>query len=230
MGKTMTNRSGKILALKLKPLFTGLAMLATIAAVSPAAYALRNDDQRSSQSRNSADLRRIESIMAPLVQAADNPDRFAQINVQIVDDAKINAGTSGGGQFLVTTGLLRQFNDNELRGVLAHEIAHEDLGHPVKQQLVNAGLSIGVALLERVFPGSGNLTPVAGNIIAANYSRPQELAADRHAVTILNRAGYSKQTMIDALTRIIAVEGNSGGGFISTHPATDERIRALQQL
>lgn len=50
-------------------------------------------------------------------------------------------------------------------------------------------LNLGVALLERVFPGGGNLAPVAGNIIAASYSRPQELAADRHGVTILQRAG-----------------------------------------
>lgn len=214
----------------LKRFCAGIVALVAIAAVSPAVHAQRDNDQGSAQSRNSTDLRRVESLMAPLIRAADNPDRFAQINIQIVNDAKINAGTSGGGQFLVTTGLLRQFNDNELRGVLAHEIAHEDLGHPVKQQLVNVGLSLGAALLERVFPGSGNLTPVAGNIIAATYSRPQELAADRHAVTILNRAGYSKQTMIDALTRILDVEGDTGGGFLSTHPATDERIRALQQL
>lgn len=218
------------LASRLKHFCAGIVTMVAIAAISPAAYAQRDYDQRSAQSRNATELRRVESLMAPLIRVADHPDRFAQINLQIIDDVKVNAGTSGGGQFLVTTGLLRQFNDAELRGVLAHEIAHEDLGHVVKQQLVNVGLSIGAALLERVFPGSGNLAPVAGNIIAATYSRPQELAADRHAVTILQRAGYSKQTMIEALTRILDVEGNSGGGFLSTHPATDERIRALQQL
>lgn len=213
-----------------KALCAGVATLVAMATFTSTAYALRDYDQPSSRAQDNAQLRRIKTLMAPLVGAVDNPNRFARINIQIINDAKINAGTSGGGQFVVTTGLLRQFNDAELRGVLAHEIAHEDLGHPVKQQLVNVGLRLGVALLERVFPASGSLTPVAGNIIAASYSRPQELEADRHAVTLLRRAGYSKQTMVAALTRIVEVEGHNGGGFLSTHPAIDERIRELQQL
>jgi Zn-dependent protease with chaperone function len=36
--------------------------------------------------------------------------------------------------------------------------------------------------------------------------------------------------MIQSLTWILERQGNSGGGFLSTHPATDERIRALQKL
>jgi predicted Zn-dependent protease len=91
-------------------------------------------------------------------------------------------------------------------------------------------VGIGAALLEQVFPGSGALAPLAGNLIVGNYTRPQELEADRHAVTILRRAGYSKDVMIGALNWIMQVEGNSGGGFLSTHPATDERIRALRRL
>ena len=72
------------------------------------------------------------------------------------------------------------------------------------------------------------MAPIAGTLIASSYSRPQEFAADEHGVTILRRAGYSKDVMIRALTWIIQLQGNSGGGFLSTHPATDERIRALE--
>jgi predicted Zn-dependent protease len=46
----------------------------------------------------------------------------------------------------------------------------------------------------------------------------------------LRRAGYDKNVMIRSLNWIMRVEGNSGGGLLSTHPATDERIRALRQL
>jgi predicted Zn-dependent protease len=125
---------------------------------------------------------------------------------------------------------LQRANEEELRGVLAHEIAHDDLGHPAKMQLLGVGLGLGVALLENILPGSSKIAPIAGTLIASNYSRPQELEADRHAVTILRRAGYSKDVMIHTLTWIMRVEGNSGGGFLSTHPATDERIRALKRL
>jgi hypothetical protein len=114
----------------------------------------------------------------------------------------------------VTQGLLSQANDEELRGVLAHEIAHEDLGHPAKAQLVGAGVGIGVALLEQFFPGSSALAPLAGSLITNNYTRPMELEADRHAVTLLERAGYSKQTMIDTLSWLARHNGDSGGGFL----------------
>jgi Zn-dependent protease with chaperone function len=36
--------------------------------------------------------------------------------------------------------------------------------------------------------------------------------------------------MIRTLNWIMRTEGNNGGGFLSTHPATDERIRALRSL
>ena len=168
--------------------------------------------------------------MVPLLRATSHPERINQVSVKVVEDRSINAGSAGAGQFLVTTGLLRLANDEQLRGVLAHEIAHDDLGHPARMQLVGAGVSVGAALLEKVFPGSAMVAPIAGTLITSSYSRPQEFEADRHAVTILRRAGYSKEVMIRSLSWIMQVEGNNGGGILSTHPATDERIRALRRL
>ncbi len=204
--------------------------IALLLAMGAPAHALRDRDRGSRRWDGERELARLKRIMVPLVRAANRAGRLDEIRVKIVDDPSINAGSAGGGEFLVTTGLLRQANDDQLRGILAHEIAHDDLGHPVKMQLVGAGLSIGAALLEKVFPGSGTVAPIAGTLIASSYSRPQELEADKHAVTILRRAGYSKEVMIRALTWIMQVQGNSGGGLLSTHPATDERIRALRRL
>ena len=193
------------------------------------AYA-RRDRETGRQPSGERDLERLRRIMMPLVRATNHPERLNEISIKIVDDSNINAGSSGGGEFFITTALLERANDEQLRGILAHEIAHDDLGHPVKMQLVETGVGIGAALLEKVFPGSTAVAPIAGTLIASSYSRPQELEADRHGVTILRRAGYSKEVMIRALTWIMQVQGNSGGGFLSTHPATDERIQALKQL
>jgi predicted Zn-dependent protease len=57
-----------------------------------------------------------------------------------------------------------------------------------------------------------------------------ELAADRHAITLLQRAGYSKNTMINTLTWLMQRNGDTGGGIFATHPATSERIHALQAM
>jgi predicted Zn-dependent protease len=206
-----------------------LITMLVIGAVSPPLYALR-DRGRDSSDDGKRDYERLSRIMIPLVRASNNARRTNEVSVQIVNDPSINAGSAGGSRFVVTTGLLRRANDDQLRGVLAHEIAHDDLGHPAKMQVLGVGLNLGAVLLEKLVPGSSNFAPIAGSLIASSYSRPQELEADRHAVTILRRAGYDKNVMIRALDWIMRVEGNSGGGILSTHPATDERIRALQRM
>ena len=58
----------------------------------------------------------------------------------------------------MTTGLLAKANDDQLRAILAHEVAHADLGHVAETQTVATGLGIGVMLLEQIIPGSSALT------------------------------------------------------------------------
>lgn len=147
----------------------------------------------------------------------------------VIEDANINAANAGGGVFYVTTGLLQKANDEQLRGILAHEIAHDDLGHVARAQVLGVGLNLGVILLEQIIPGSSTITPIAGELVARAHSRSEELAADRHAVEILQRAGYSKDVMIDTLAWVMRSSQGSGGGFLSTHPATEDRIAALQK-
>jgi predicted Zn-dependent protease len=172
---------------------------------------------------------RVYRIMTPLLVAMDHPKSPKDVYIGIVDDPQINAANAGGGQFYLTTGLLQKASDDQLRGILAHEIAHEDLGHVAKLQTLGAGLGLGVVLLEQLLPGSSAVTPIAGNLIARGYSRSEEYAADRHGVTILNRAGYSKDVMINALNWVSRDSGG-GGGFLSTHPATEDRIQELKKL
>jgi len=212
-------------------LLAATTALISLAVVVDAASFKENSSERREYpaARDDAQMARLRAVMLPLVRVTRKRISPNQIRVSIVDDQTINAATGGNGQYFVTTGLLNRATDDQLRGVLAHEIAHEDLGHPAKAQVIGAGLSVGVALLERIFPGSSSIAPIAGTLISNNYTRPLELEADRHAVILLERAGYSKQTMIDTLAWLMRRTGNSGGG-LSSHPATSERIQALRSL
>ena len=185
-----------------------------------------------SRSRRSefGETERLRAVMIPLIQAMDRPCPVDQVQVSLVNQPEINAGNAGGCQFLVTAGLLRQASDDQLRGILAHELAHQDLGHVARAQVLNTGLGIGMVLLEQFFPGSSAFTPIAGTLIARGYGRTEEYAADRHGVEILRRAGYPAGIMVDTLNWLRAVSGDGGGGFLSTHPAIDERIAALRKL
>lgn len=185
---------------------------------------------RSYDQVNPREADRLRRVMIPLLGAMDHPCRRNDVQVAVSSDSEINAANAGNCQFIVTAGLLRRANDEELRGVMAHEIAHQDLGHVAQAQVLGTGLSLGAAMLQQLFPGSGALGPIAGTLIARGYGRKEEYEADRHGVDILRRAGYSKETMIDALTWIRHVAGAGGGGFLSTHPALDDRIAELQRL
>jgi Zn-dependent protease with chaperone function len=184
--------------------------------------------QPSTRPLDRAEAQRLQRVMAPLVRGMDHPRPLDQVKIGIMEDAHINAASAGGGEFYVTTGLLQKAADLQLAGVLAHELAHDDLGHVAKAQALGAGLSIGMIILDQIVPGSGALTPIAGGLIARAYSRNEEYAADRHGVDILKRAGYPAQTMLDTLTWLARVEGTDGGGFFATHPATADRMEALR--
>jgi Zn-dependent protease with chaperone function len=130
----------------------------------------------------------------------------------------------------VTTGLLQKANDDRLRAVLAHELAHQDLNHVAKAQVLGVGLNIGAAILNQIFPGSGAITPLAGELVARKYGRDEEYAADRHGVELLRRAGYPKDLMITTLTWLLQASGPDSGGFFATHPGTSDRIEALRKM
>ena len=183
---------------------------------------------RSSGRVDSWEAERLRRVAIPLIRAMDRPCPLNEVRVGLIEQNEVNAANAGNCEFYVTTGLLKRATDDQLRGVMAHEIAHQDLGHVAKAQMLGAGLNIGAALLAQLFPGTGAITPVAGTLLARSYGRSEEYAADRHALDILRRAGYSKETMIDTLSWLRQVSGNGGGGFLSTHPALDERIAILR--
>lgn len=184
--------------------------------------------QRSFFYTDHLEVQKLRRVVMPLLRVMDNPCPPDQVRIQVIDHTEINAANGGSCQFYVTTGLLRRATDEQLTGVMAHELAHQDLGHVARAQAVGAGINIGVAVLEQLIPGSSPVSKVAGTLVARSYSRADELAADRHGMEILRRAGYPPKTMVETLSWIQRVSGHTGGGFLSTHPALDERIAALK--
>ena len=172
---------------------------------------------------------RLRRTFLTLIKAMDHPRQPSQVKVGIIDDPSINAASAGGGEFYVTTGLLQKANDRHLMGVLAHELAHDDLGHVAKAQALATGLGIGAVILDQIIPGSGRITPIAGQLISRAYSRNEEYAADRHGMEILRKAGQPPDIMVDTLTWLVQTEGGGSGGFFATHPATQDRIEALKK-
>ncbi len=146
---------------------------------------------------------RLKRIMVPLIKVMDHPRPLDQVKIGVLDDQL---------------------------AILAHEIAHDDLGHVAKAQALGAGLGIGAIILDQIIPGSGQIAPIAGALISRTYSRKEEYEADHHGVILLKRVGQPKEVMINTLTWLMQTEGTGGGGFFATHPATGDRIEALRKL
>jgi len=217
-------------------LLAPLALSACIAAASspsrraPQDYPQARPQSYAARAVDSSDSDRLRRVMVPLIRAMDKPCRVDQVKVGIINQNEINAANAGNCQFYVTMGLLRRASDDQLRGVLAHELAHQDLGHVAKAQVLGATINALSAGLQQLSPLAGAVAPIAGELAARSYSRNEEFNADKHGVDILHRAGYSKEVMIDSLSWIRRISGDQGGGFLSTHPGLDDRIATIQRL
>jgi predicted Zn-dependent protease len=215
------------LALAVSGMVTGCTV-STSGSASPPQTSTRAPS-KSSRPVDPQQAQRLQRVMVPLIKSMDRPVPLNEVKVGILDDNGINAASAGGGQFYVTRGLLERANDQQLAGVIAHELAHDDLNHVAKAQALGTGLSVGMIILDQIFPGSGAITPIAGKLVMNRYTQSEEYAADRHGMEILQKAGMSPNIMADTLTWLQQTEGGSSGGFFSTHPATGDRIEALRK-
>lgn len=113
-------------------------------------------------------------------------------------------------------------NDDELRGVLAHEVGHLVNRHAMRQLLENsASAMLMFALLGDVSSATSLVAGIPALINAA-YSRDLEREADEHARIWMRDHGVPPERLGELLLR---VAGNKqGGGLLSTHPALAERI------
>ena len=174
---------------------------------------------------------RLQRVMTPLIENMSHPLQLNTVRVTLLEDPQINAANAGGGEFYVTTGLLEKSSDDQLRGVLAHEVAHADLGHIAKAQTLGTGMNIGIFILDQIIPGSGYITPLIADLgVMRPFSRTEEYEADAHGVEILQRAGYNgKQIMGNTLTWLLQASGPSGG-FLESHPGTSDRVQRIHDL
>ena len=165
------------------------------------------------------DLARRAGLPMPRIYLMDNPQPNAFATGRNPEHAAV----------AVTTGLLQMLSREEIAGVIAHELAHDDLSHVAKAQTLGAGVNIGMVILDQIFPGAGAIAPIAGQLVMNKYTQSEEYAADRHGMEILQKAGLPPSTMADTLTWLMQTDGASSGGFFSTHPATGDRIEALRK-
>jgi beta-barrel assembly-enhancing protease len=150
----------------------------------------------------------------------------------VVNSPAINAMALPGGVVIVTRGLYQQLQtEDELAGVLAHEVAHVNRRHQwkvIRQQKLVALAGQSVARSDKA--GSARLVADLGaKLIARGLDKSAEYEADRDASVIAARAGYDASGLIAVLTRLRQLKPGSAdtSALFATHPLPEQRIDAL---
>jgi predicted Zn-dependent protease len=172
-----------------------------------------------------------------LASNSDRPDKpftFVVLNQPIV-----NAFAAPGGVVSLYTGLILAADDqNEVAGVLAHEIAHITQLHLYRafenQQAMT--IPIALAMLGLVLAGGGGGEAIQGALLGGQaaaeqarifYTRQNEYEADRIGISTLSRAGYDPAGMgefFEKMGRITRAMGEGPPEYLRTHPVSVSRI------
>ena len=147
------------------------------------------------------------------------------------DPQAINAFALPGGQIFITYALFSKLeNEDQLAGVLGHEIGHV-LGRHSAERMAKQGLTQG--LISGVMVGGGEATgqmaAMIGNTINMKYGREDELESDELGVLFLIKAGYQPEEMIGVMEILKAAAGpNRTPEMQSTHPDPENRIEMIK--
>jgi predicted Zn-dependent protease len=169
-----------------------------------------------------------------LVAASERPDLKYQVT--ILNSPAINAFALPTGQLYVSRGLIALANDGaELASVLSHEMGHVIANHAAirEDQARKAAIISHVVNDVLSDPQMGALALAKSKLALASFSRAQEFEADGIGVGISARAGYdpfgSARFLTDMQRNADLKAGGNGDpralDFLSTHPATPERVQ-----
>jgi predicted Zn-dependent protease len=179
---------------------------------------------------------RIENIGKKIVAVCDRKD--IDYHFFVLDDEEVNAVSLPGGYVYVFKGLIdKTASDDELAGVLAHEVGHIVARHAIKRLQAEQSYSIlrllVLAVPQSANPGAaGNAADLAFTELLLGYSREDELLADKLGARYSKLAGYNPEGMISFLEKLQQVNKRkplAPKSYFKTHPYVPDRIREVKQ-
>jgi beta-barrel assembly-enhancing protease len=185
-----------------------------------------------------------QKVLQAVALASDRPNTFKGYHLQLLDSAELNAFAAPGGFVFLTKGMVKLAkSEDELAGVLAHEVAHVAKKHGLKTiqsaRLTSAFTILGseaakgytsqqMAQLTDAF--SGAVEDVVSKLVVNGYSRDKEYEADKYGARYAQNAGYDPNALKAFLERMESAGGDKGGGMFKTHPGAQKRVSELGSL
>ncbi len=165
--------------------------------------------------------------------AAAGPQPF-DYKFHVVEDDEINAFAAPAGYIYVNTGtILAARNVSELMGVIAHEVGHVAERHIAENynRQRNTGIAHQFLVLAAGLYG-GRAAAAGADMVGGlgamaylnSFGRDAEREADAFAVAVMPRAGYDPKGLVTFFETLAQQGGANPPSFLSSHPATTERI------
>jgi Zn-dependent protease with chaperone function len=160
-----------------------------------------------------------------------------EVDVAVLDSRLPNAAALPGGRIYLFKALLDEAKSvDEIAGVLAHEIGHVAHRDGLRKLIQAGGTSYLLGLLLGDVTGGGAIVVASRYLVDSAYSREAEAAADDFAGRSMVALGRPAYPMAVLLKRVEDRDKDEDGGndfevpaFLSTHPVTDQRLKALEK-
>ncbi|CCP01962.1 putative metalloprotease [Erwinia amylovora Ea644] len=134
----------------------------------------------------------------------------------------------------VYSGLMDLMSDNEVEGVLGHEMGHVALGHSRKaMQLAwattaarSAAASVGGVTASL---SQSELGELGEKLVNAQFSQSQESQADDYSFDLLKKRNINQQGLVTSFEKLAKMEGSHASSLFDSHPASQARADHIRQ-
>lgn len=178
------------------------------------------------------DAARRAELRAGFAQLAGGLQRAGDYRLHFRSMGMPNAFALPGGAVVLTDELVELAgSDAEILAVLAHELGHQEHRHGLRMVLQDSAMLLVFASVTGDVSSLGAFTSgLPTLLLRSGYSRGFEREADAFAFALLRERGHSPQAFADIMRRFRDLSPDLGEalGYLSTHPATAERIAAAE--
>ncbi|ARU03408.1 peptidase [Comamonas serinivorans] len=175
---------------------------------------------------------RLNRVVKAFPKAIDGK----QTNYKVYLTSDVNAWAMANGCIRVYSGLMDLMNDDELRGVIGHEIGHVALGHSksrlqaayatsAARQIAAQSGNAALSTLSRTQAGE-----LAEKFLNAQFSQSQESASDDYSFDLLTQLKLPRKGLVTSFQKLAKLsEGSKDSALLSSHPPSDKRAAHMQQ-
>lgn len=187
------------------------------------------DAQNQIAPANSEYAKRLDKI----AKALGNEVNGTPVNYKVYMTKDVNAWAMANGCVRVYSGLMDMMTDNEVEGVLGHEMGHVALGHTRKAMQVAYGsvaARTAIASVGGVAAQLSNsqLAEMGEKLINAQFSQIQETEADNFSYDLLKKRNVNTQGLVTGFEKLAKLGGGDSSMFDS-HPPSKERADNIRQ-